>query len=250
MIGLGFRLGKRLKKIATESTPPQWSPLSLSPLIWCDATRLNLNNNDPVSQFTDLSGNGNHFVQAATVNKPTFKASGINGLASVESDGVDDGMTLSGIGAQTAWTAFIVFKQTVADTGENTFWSIADYPSASNYKMLEKASGLDASAGLSMNANPSFGGSMSAFTAGITMGVLVHGNATTGTQLSSLGSTTTGAANHSRADDLMRIFGRGDGNYAPAQIGELVFVDRVLSSEEMATLWAYSAAKWGHDDPS
>lgn len=32
MIGLGFRLGKRLKKIATESTPPPWTPADIADL--------------------------------------------------------------------------------------------------------------------------------------------------------------------------------------------------------------------------
>jgi len=228
-----------------------WSPLALSPLIWLDATQLSgLANDDPVAEFTDLSGNGNHFVQGTTPNKPTFVASGINGLASVDGDGVDDNMTVSGLGAQTAWTAFIVFKQMVADTGENTFWSIADYPSSGTYKMLEKAAGADAVAGLYTNAFPGFGGSMATFTAGLTRAVLIHGNATTGTQKEDTGGTTSTSANHSRADDIMRIFGRGDGNYAPAQIGELLFFNSVLSAEDQATLWAYSAAKWGHADPS
>lgn len=243
-------LGNSLAMPRVGGGAAAWSPLALSPVIWLDATQLGLANDDPVAEFTDLSGNGNHFVQAATVNKPVFKTSGINGLASVESDGVDDNMTLSGIGAQTAWTAFIVFKQTAADTTENTFWGIADYPSATNYKMLEKPAGADGATGLTMNATPSFGAGMTLFSAGVTTAAMIYGNATSATQLDSGGGTSTNAANHSRADDLMRLFNRGDPRPAPAQIGELVFVDRVLSSEEMATVWAYSAAKWGHADPS
>jgi len=226
-----------------------WSPLALSPLIWLDATQLGLANNDPVAEFTDLSGNGNHFVQGTTPNKPTFKASGINGLASVEGDGVDDTMTLAGVGSQAAWSAFIVLKQTAVSTAEECYWCIADITTAL-YKVIQKAAGVDGGAGISVAFNPAVGFSFASYTAGTTRAMLVTASASATRGLDNTGDGGSSASNNSRGDEQMRIFSRNDGLNAPLQIGELVYTDHVLTSEEETALWAYSAAKWGHDDPS
>ncbi len=226
-----------------------WSPLALSPLIWLDATQLGLDDGDPVASFTDLSGNGNHFVQATPANQPIFRTSGINGIASVQSDGVDDNMTCGGIGAQTTWWAFLVAQQTAINTGENTFWAIADYPSSTLYKLLEKSSGAHGVAGIYMNANPVMPGFSAPNIAGITFSALIRGSDTGSVSNFDDGATGSGVANCSRADDLMRLFGRGNGNYAPAYGGELVFGEGTLSTENEDLLWAYANSKWGTSIP-
>ena len=222
-----------------------WTPLALTPMIWLDATQLGLSDGAAVAQFTDLSGNGRHFVQATTANKPTYRSSGINSLASVEADGVDDNMTLAAFGTQAAWSAMFVFKQTAADTGEDTFWSVSDYPSASSYKMIEKVSGVDGIAGITVNANP--GSSLIGITvaAGNVRVCLLTANASS--LVFRIGATTQNgsASNHSRANDLMRLFARGDGNYSPLMIGELMFFDRVLDTTDRNLLRDYFLTKWG-----
>lgn len=52
--------------------------------IWLDASRLSLNNGDPVSSWTDFSGNGNHFTQADPLRQPTFVTSAINGYPTID----------------------------------------------------------------------------------------------------------------------------------------------------------------------
>lgn len=230
-----------------SSTPPAWSaPVALtSPLIWCDATELTgYSNGDPVAEFTNLLGSP-HFSEAT--NKPSYLASGINGLACLRGDGSNDNLSLSGLGAQSAWSAAIVFRQHTTDTGENTFWSIADYPSAWAYKMLEKSSGSDASAGLVMNADPS-GAAGTAYTSGTALAIIITANGSTMTWADSAGHTSSSSGNHARADDLMRLFRRGDGNYAPADIGEVIFTGAVMTTEEKAALFTYFA-RWGTSIP-
>ena len=40
--------------------------------LWMDASKLSLSNTDPVSSWTDFSGNDNHALQAAGANQPQF----------------------------------------------------------------------------------------------------------------------------------------------------------------------------------
>lgn len=66
-----------------------WDPSVLSSL-WQDSARTTpvTANNDPIGAIDDLSGNGNHLVQATADNRPLYKTSG--GLSWLESDGVND----------------------------------------------------------------------------------------------------------------------------------------------------------------
>lgn len=66
------------------------SPLQLSPDIWydpSDETSVIRDMSDKVSQVTDLSGNARHATQTNAARQPTFVASGINGLGSIDFDG-------------------------------------------------------------------------------------------------------------------------------------------------------------------
>lgn len=59
---------------------------------WARANDLALVDGDPVSSFTDRSGNGRHATQATAAKKPTFKTgiAGFNGNPCLQFDGVDD----------------------------------------------------------------------------------------------------------------------------------------------------------------
>src|SRR3990167_7083874 len=46
-----------------------------------------------VTQWNDLSGNGNHASQATQINKPSLLRTGLGGRPALSFDGVDDGMT-------------------------------------------------------------------------------------------------------------------------------------------------------------
>ncbi|MFT6167649.1 MAG: hypothetical protein ACJASF_002349 [Vicingaceae bacterium] len=58
---------------------------------WMDAARVTgLTNNDPMSSWSDFSGNSNTAIQAITANQPIFLTNQINGLPAINFDGVDD----------------------------------------------------------------------------------------------------------------------------------------------------------------
>jgi len=67
-----------------------------------------------VSQWTDLSGNDNHFTQATTANKPTLAVDG------VAFDGIDDFVDIANLlsaGGSSARTLFIKARAVTVDAG-------------------------------------------------------------------------------------------------------------------------------------
>lgn len=76
-----------------------FTPLSLSPSIWLDASSTLYQSNggstavadgDPVGYWPDLSGNGYHFSQTDPTKKPLLKTAIKNGRNVVRLDGVND----------------------------------------------------------------------------------------------------------------------------------------------------------------
>lgn len=65
--------------------------------LWLDASQLSLSNNDPVSTWTDRSGNGRDATQTSSGNKPTFLTSQLNSLPVIDFDGSNDYITTGAI---------------------------------------------------------------------------------------------------------------------------------------------------------
>ena len=63
---------------------------------WYDANQLSLSDNDDVSTWTDMSGNGFHATQSTADKKPHFKTNVVNGKPVVRFDGTDDCLAISG----------------------------------------------------------------------------------------------------------------------------------------------------------
>lgn len=88
---MGFVFGA----ISIAQTGPAGIGSSATNSFWLDANSLVLTNGSPVSNFDDLSGNGNDFSQLSSTAQPTFITSAVNGLPAIEFDG-DDDVLLSG----------------------------------------------------------------------------------------------------------------------------------------------------------
>jgi len=101
----------RQRKVTTISggALTAFSPSQISGLtVWLDASQISgLNNNDPVTTWTDLSGNGNNATQATGSQKPTYKTSGLNGRPVVLFDGVDDKLATAAFSSPLAQPASI-----------------------------------------------------------------------------------------------------------------------------------------------
>ena len=65
-------------------------------VIWFIADSLSLSDTDPVTTWTDESGNGNDATQAIAGSQPTYRTGQINGLPAVVFDGTEDYMPFDG----------------------------------------------------------------------------------------------------------------------------------------------------------
>lgn len=224
-------------------TRPAPLPPVAGPLIWLDANQETFLNNDPVGQFTDRSGNGNHFTSSGT-ERPTFRTNRINGRPAVQADGVDDGLLLSSLGACTDWTLFFVGKL-ISDPGsQRNILSVDDFNPDANYIYLEQSPGIVA--GIS-NTGFIYLATMSV---GDNFSYCFTGNATTGTLRASDNSNGSTAANYSKAAAPMRLFRRGDGLYVNYEISELLFYNSVLNSTQRSAVWSYFNTRYATAIPA
>lgn len=239
MPAIGNAISLPFTRMSTASAKP---PIA-NPLIWLDANQESFANNDPVSQFSDWSGNANHFTSSGTA-RPTYKTNRINGRPAVQADGVDDGLLLSSLVACTNWTLFFIGKL-VSDTGSKNVVSVDDYGPDGNYILVQYAG----SSVCNINANPG-AISQATMSVGNNFAYCVTGSATTGTLRGSDNTNGSTSANFSKLAAPMRLFRRGDGLYANYEIAELLFYNSVLSSTNRTTVWTYFNTRYGTAIPA
>lgn len=78
---------------------------------WVCADSLGLSNNDPVSNWRDLSTAGNDMTQGSASNQPTYKSNQVNGKGAILFDGSNDYLSLSGMFDGYGYTTLIVLKK-------------------------------------------------------------------------------------------------------------------------------------------
>jgi hypothetical protein len=218
-------------------------PPVAGPLIWLDANQETFANNDPVGQFTDWSGNGNHFTASGTA-RPTFKTNRINSRPAVQADGVDDGLLLASLAAQTAWSLFLVGRM-VSAIGANNVLSVDDFEPDGVYTTLQYNGGGICI--INSNAGAVFSATM---TVGTSFAYCLTGNGSAGTIRSSNNVGGSTSASYSKASSPMRLFRRGDGVYSNFEISELLFYPSVLSSVDRTTIWTYFNTRYGTAIPA
>jgi hypothetical protein len=231
-----------------------FSPLSLSPIIWCDAAQLALNDGDPVSEFTNYGSGADDFTSSGTA-RPTFVSSGINGLPAIEGDGVDDTMTIPAVGVLLDWWGFIAFAPvTMGATKE--LWALNDFPASNIYRLLET------NGGTTININQSLGNMPTSITLanGVQRAIRLEGHVTSihyqadnGIPISITGLTgnyPTSASDGRLGNFAQRLFARGDpGLFFNARIGELLLGSGTLTAEQETAMWTYLNSKWGTSIP-
>lgn len=235
-------LSQALPVYRVTGAPAPQPPVS-GPLIWLDANQESFADGDPVGQFTDRSGNGNHFTSSGTA-RPTFKTNRINSRPAVQADGVDDGMLLSSLVSCSAWSFFMVGKL-VSDTGAKNVVAIDDYNPDGTYILLQ----YTGSSVCNINANVG-AINQASMAVNTTYAYCVTGNSTTGTLRASNNTNGSTSANYSKAAAPMRLFRRGDGLFVNYEIAELLFYNSVLSSTDRTTVWTYFNTRYGTAIPA
>jgi hypothetical protein len=230
-------------RIQSAAAPVPPVPPVAGPLIWLDANQEGYSNNDPVTSFTDWSGNGNNFTASGTA-RPTFKTNRINGRPTVQADGVDDGMLLASLGAQSAWSVFFV-GCLVSYTGNKNILAVDDYNPDGAYCLFQQS----APATANVNATP---GAINQVGSGVGLKTAfkLTGNSTVGTIRASDNTGGQTSANYSKASAPMRLFRRGDGLYANYEISELLMYPSVLGTTDATTIWTYFNTRYGTAIPA
>lgn len=240
MPALGNAISLPFTRMRTASATP---PVA-NPLIWLDANQESFANDDPVGQFTDRSGNGNHFTSSGTA-RPTFKTNRINGRPSVLADGVDDGMLLASLGAQSAWSVFFVGCLASYTAGAPCIVAVDDYAPDGTYILFQQ--GAVATANINSNVGTV---NQVASASGTPKAFKITGNGTTGVIRASDNTNGSTSANYSKASAPMRLFRRGDGQYANYEICELLMYPSVLGSTDATTIWTYFNTRYGTAIPA
>jgi hypothetical protein len=240
----------------------EFSPLSLSPVLWLKADAGTYQSSggsaatadsDPVGEWQDQSGNGNHVTQGTGTAKPLLKLNVQNSLPGVLFDGSDDILAVATpvLTATASISIFAVVK--LADTSEQG--AIIHIGNGSNgYSFGVGNSTMDTSgtdviglfdgvrwidadfnagAGLGTGAHLigmtlSSGGVPTCHANGATRGPFAGTAATTPTTRTQIGGSSGSAT---------RDF--------TAYLLELVVVNAELSSTQRDDLLAYAQSKWG-----
>jgi hypothetical protein len=105
-----------------------WSPASLSPLAWYDASETNTITQSAgvVSQWNDKSGRSNHLAQSTDANRPVTTNGQINGFTAITFDGVNDTLrTATNPFGATISNAFVIAVLNAGALGGSTAFSLS-----------------------------------------------------------------------------------------------------------------------------
>ena len=111
-------------------------------VVWTDAMQgVTKDGSNLVSQWNDLSGNNNHFVQATGSKQPVWTANEYNGKPALVFDGTDDFMKSAGLITGEGRT-FILVMHTTTGHGHSGKSFLSTYHNAStNFHWLQRYSG-------------------------------------------------------------------------------------------------------------
>lgn len=243
-----------------------WSPAALSPDLWLDAddaSTFTYHSGTLVSQWADKSGNGYHATQATSGNAPS-RSGTLNGLTTVDFDGVDNWMTCGDVldlGTDDL-TMYVVVKFDAVATGVTAPTVIGKYkatPADGSYLILsEHATTARLRAYYDPGTTTYAGTGAFSDTAGTAVGQIIDraaGSITLrvdGATLSTQSFTPDAASNRNTSTHLYLGGLRNPadsgflaGYWLNGQIAEVVACLRVITDDERDTLESHLITKWG-----
>ena len=241
--------------------------------LWLDATRINQANNTAVATWADQSGNGYDATQGTSAARPTYIASGLNGLPVVRFDGTDDVMSIPSSTSTFKFlhsdvsTIFIVAKAGVV-TDPNTRYGFLGTNGGGNTSVVGININWDDRASQSLNNAIRTGvtngvgwrtlNTENNYFAANTFGILTvrtdPANATPlersilnfngGTdRKNNIENSTLSTANS--AQDVAIGSGGASAFVLNGDIAEIIVYNRALNTSELAQVHRYLSRKWG-----
>lgn len=222
-----------------EAAAVPWSPAMLPNLTaWYDAQTIQGAADSAVAQWNDLSGHNRHLVQATSGAQPLYRTAGLNGHPSVQFDGTNDVMRAAITSYTGVWTVYAVGQWTAA-TLSSSQW------------MLDGLSADDSGTRLGFyRSSTGFAISRGTNLVSASADNLVHRHklvytgtstiTTDGTQIASGGTGTNLETSH------LMVGARGTlANWFAGHVGELVYVQGTVSTEDDAKMTTYLKGRWG-----
>lgn len=210
-----------------------FDPMSLSPIVWCDASdtdTITLNDGN-VSAWNDKSGNNNHAVQATAASQPAYAANGIT------FDGVDDAL---------------VFGTAFTNTAGSTVFFVCEPKSIGINYMLGNVGGSAGKSRFYIREHAVDYGDTQISHSGLTVNerALISvwagvGDATTQNVKVNNGDWVSGAVNRATPAGSQALASRGGtSSYSNVVIHEIIVFDKILSASEIQTVDNYLFQKW------
>ena len=228
--------------------------------LWLDSFngRFSFGSGKKVSIWGDLSGNGNNFPQSTSVDQPTLLANSINGLYSINFNGVNEWMASSSFGID--WTAddFTVFAVAQMDSdgavgyakykgiigtrfglGSGSWWTVGQHGFLNTI-------GIEITGGSFADSNFSAPG------AGPFVTMLRKTGSGTGSlmelfinnvSLTSINVTASGIGSTTNDIGIGRWLGADQG--WKGELGEFLVFNKSLSATEVNIVYYYLIKKWG-----
>lgn len=227
--------------LGAHAAASSWTPASVSPIAWYDASETPVESGGFVSQINDLSGNGNHAVQASGGNQPTWGTDTVNGL---------DVLTM---GNNKLLTATLGASQ----SQPFTLYLVVQLTNFRNYGMLfGNAVQSTAAAGIITRNTPAYGfradgstafSSTASVSTGVTYAIVARFN-TTSSSIIVDGTTDSGVDIGTNILDTRLDIGSTNGGQNDSMDGYWCegFAENGVGSGANATSFvSYASAKWG-----
>lgn len=191
-------------------------------------------NNAPVKRWQDLSGNGNHAVQATIAKQPLYILNAQNGLPVVRFDGVDDYLRAT-FTLDQPHTRFATILNRSAQDGNHVLIDGANDDDAYFYITAADTPSIHAGALLSSSGDGAAWHAWRGTFNGASSKVQIDG-----------GAVTTGAAGANNGEGLTMGSGDAGANYfSDCDIGEVFEVAAAVSDGDATEANAYLVARWG-----
>ena len=265
----------RNPKVSTQvSSWLNFTPASLSPIVWLDAadTATITSSSGSVSQWDDKSGNGFNVVQATGLNQPTTGTRTLKGLNVIDFDGTNDRLTsafdITQLTSAKALTVMVVASFDVTGSGRTLVTAgraTNTWDLGSGFSLNQDASGavvtfIGLGAG-TVNASDfrsllvetadtspkvyAFSASASPATYSTFVNGANGANSLNSGTMPVANFLSSGSGNH-RVVVGARTSSNPTpiGNFLDGYVGEILLFDRVLTTSERSSLRDYLNAKW------
>ena len=219
-------------------------------IFWLDAANSDsfgapIVNNDPVSQWNDLSGNDNNAIQVTPSYQPTYVTNGINGLPSLDFDGGNDYLETQNMvlnPANTDFSIFIVVKfHSVPTVTQQTLLQQGDGSGVGRTYLTRffVPSTIRSFMGNTTTEGSAIGDATTIYNLNLNAGSLsIYKNGSLDASNSVTAESATGVMYIGIHKDLNKYLLKG-------QIGEIIIFDRALGSSQRQAVEQYLSNKWG-----